>query len=333
MNPFKFNIIFQGSVGEFEKLKKKATENPLNHLSFYRDNSGDPLQNLGLELNQNGALVVLPENLESLTQLQLFLSQLKLDTPARSFEMKKACEFRPGQKLYWPCFRGQRVEQIRPQNLADFADALVASALFYYPQGFLIKNKNQVDFMPVYVPADSKREGPLQKALFLDRDGVVIKDAGYHVDAQKLELIPETLELMRKASSQGYLIVVLTNQSGIARGFFTQQQVELLHRELDQRLQAEGVSVAGWFSSPYHFKKGEGVFKKHSLTRKPGPGLVLQALEKWPIDLSASLMIGDKPSDDLDVVSLRTFHLQGAYELEGVVSPVLNSALEALDHL
>lgn len=333
MGPFNVNVLFQGSSDEYEHLQKQALTYGRGELKFEFLGPESLLMERARELNNESALIILVAKAPtSLVKLQVFISQLEEKTAAQGFEMVRFENFTSEQKLFWPISQGQDVQAVQQKDRANLADALVPSGLFYYPRGYL-QGKDRQEVAPLYVPGMTQSPPPLQKALFLDRDGVVIKDAGYHVDPNKIEFIPETLELMTEASLQGHLILILTNQSGVARGLFEWDQVDELHQALEVKLQERGVDVNGWFTSPYHFKSGQGRYKKHSLTRKPGAGLVLEALEKWPIDLSASLMIGDKPSDDLDIPGLKTLHLKGAYDLCGVSSPVISSPLEALEYL
>jgi|GEM_PF-519349 D-glycero-D-manno-heptose 1,7-bisphosphate phosphatase len=336
----KINVLIHGRCANLNGVKRACADFGLTHLSFYQLDEKESLCIKAKELNREDPVILILGPTLCLGKLQVFLSQLRPNKAGRSFELIESKDFSSEILLYWPSLEGEAYTEISNQSLDVYADALLPSTYSCFPKNFLCRNQaDQIEKifdgseLPVFIPRQAYEDKSLKKALFLDRDGVVIKDAGYNVDPEKLELIPETLELMKSASSLGYLVVILTNQSGVARGLFNQTQVDELHDHLHQKLKEHDIYVDGWFSSPYHFEKGLGDYKKHSLTRKPCPGLVLQALERWPIDLSASLMVGDKPSDDLDIPSLETVHLKGDYDLSLVKAPIVHSAQELINHL
>lgn len=165
-----------------------------------------------------------------------------------------------------------------------------------------------------------------RKALFLDRDGIINQDFGYVFSFDKFQIIPEILELIRYMRKRGYLIVVLTNQSGIERDYYRDYHVDSLHLEIDEFLMSQGISkIDAWYYCP-------------SLTgemRKPNPGMLLQAAKELGIDLSQSLMLGDKESDVLLNDLPRYFLIKGKYPYqeklkEGVV--VFNHHRECLEY-
>jgi D-glycero-D-manno-heptose 1,7-bisphosphate phosphatase len=136
-----------------------------------------------------------------------------------------------------------------------------------------------------------------KKALFLDRDGVINHDSGYTSNADDFKFIDGVFELCRVARQLDYLLIVVTNQAGIGRGYYTEQDFLTLTAWMSERFEAEGAPLTDVFYCPDHPEYGVGDFKKDSFDRKPNPGMLLRANEKYGIDFSRSMMIGDKVSD------------------------------------
>ena len=126
-----------------------------------------------------------------------------------------------------------------------------------------------------------------RRALFLDRDGTVNLDRHYVHRIEDFEPVPGIFELCAAASSKGYALVVVTNQSGIERGYFTLEQYEALTAHMRNLFAQHGAPLLDVLCCP---------FLNHP-DRKPNPGMFLKAAEKWGIDLAASVSLGDKPRD------------------------------------
>ncbi|WP_461530854.1 D-glycero-alpha-D-manno-heptose-1,7-bisphosphate 7-phosphatase [Pseudomonas sp. 210_17 TE3656] len=135
------------------------------------------------------------------------------------------------------------------------------------------------------------------RALFLDRDGVINHDAGYTSSKENFHFIDGIFDLCRAARQSGYLLIVVTNQAGIGRGYYTEQDFLLLSDWMCKRFEEEGAPITEVFYCPYHPEHGVGHYKMDSVDRKPNPGLLLKASEKYDLDMLGSLMIGDKASD------------------------------------
>ena len=135
------------------------------------------------------------------------------------------------------------------------------------------------------------------RALFLDRDGVINHDAGYTSIAENFKFIDGIFDLCRAAKQLGYLIIVVTNQAGIGRGYYAEVDFLELTEWMCERFKSEGAPITEVFYCPYHPEYGVGDYKKESFDRKPNPGMILRAAEKYKIDLEQSIMIGDKDSD------------------------------------
>lgn len=137
----------------------------------------------------------------------------------------------------------------------------------------------------------------LRKAAFLDRDGVINRDKAYVHRWEDFEFIPDAIEGMRRLQDAGYALVVVTNQSGIARGYYTEAQYQTLTAALRQELGVQGIHLDGVYHCPHHPQGSKPHLAIDCNCRKPAPGLVLQAARELGLSLPDSLLIGDKPSD------------------------------------
>ena len=135
------------------------------------------------------------------------------------------------------------------------------------------------------------------KVLFLDRDGVINKNIGYVHSIQNFIWLKNVKKAIKYAYTKKYLIIVISNQSGVARGFYTENDVKKLHKEINKQLRKINCKIHDFFYCPYHPKYGSKKYKKDSFLRKPNPGMILKAIKKWNIDKSKSIMIGDQKTD------------------------------------
>jgi D-glycero-D-manno-heptose 1,7-bisphosphate phosphatase len=137
----------------------------------------------------------------------------------------------------------------------------------------------------------------LRRAVFLDRDGTVNVDFDYVHRAEQFEFIPGAAEAIRMLREAGFVVIVVTNQSGIGRGYYDEAAVETLHRYMDAELAKAGTTVDGYYFCPHHPHKGIGKYLMECDCRKPLPGRLLRAADEFSIDLSRSYLVGDKLSD------------------------------------
>lgn len=129
-----------------------------------------------------------------------------------------------------------------------------------------------------------------QKAIFFDRDGTLIYDEHYLNDYKKIRYLPEVFETLLQLKQVGFVFVVVTNQSGIARGLVTEEQMHKIHEVMIKDFKEHDIEFLDFYFSPHLPDSGHPY-------RKPNPGMLLAAAEKYNIDLSLSWMIGDKMGD------------------------------------
>jgi D-glycero-D-manno-heptose 1,7-bisphosphate phosphatase len=134
-------------------------------------------------------------------------------------------------------------------------------------------------------------------AIFFDRDGVLNEDDGYVYEIAKLKWIDGAREAVKAANDAGYLVFVVTNQSGVARGFFDEQHVQALHTWMAADLAKIGARVDAFEYCPNHPDAVIERYREASPRRKPAPGMITDLLERFPVDLGRSILIGDKPTD------------------------------------
>lgn len=137
----------------------------------------------------------------------------------------------------------------------------------------------------------------MNKAVFLDRDGTLIKDIPYLKDPKGVAIIGRALPALRMLQDQGYKLIIITNQSGIGRGLITEEEYEKVEERLDEILQTNNITLTATYYSPYHPEKAKGEYLQDSDCRKPKPGMILKGMKDHDIDPKNAVMIGDKISD------------------------------------
>ncbi len=140
-------------------------------------------------------------------------------------------------------------------------------------------------------------QGTVKAAAFLDRDGVINIDRGYVFRREDFEFVPGTLDAARELKSMGLALVVVTNQSGIARGYYGPEQFHALTDWMKETFAAHGAALDGVYFCPHHPTEGEAPYRQPCQCRKPAPGLLLDAARDLDIDLRRSVLFGDKASD------------------------------------
>jgi heptosyltransferase-2 len=134
-------------------------------------------------------------------------------------------------------------------------------------------------------------------AVFFDRDGVLNVDKGYTYREDDFEWMPGAIEAIKQLNDKGHYVFCVTNQSGVARGYYSEGDVQKLHSWMNEELANHGTHIDAFYYCPHHPDFGDETYRKACLCRKPEPGLVLQALADWNVDKDESFLIGDKDSD------------------------------------
>ena len=134
------------------------------------------------------------------------------------------------------------------------------------------------------------------KALFVDRDGVINKEKDYVWQVEDFEFLPGVFEALREAMAKGYRIIIITNQAGIGRGYYSEEDFHHLTEWMLHKFRDQGVEVTAVYFDPYH-PEGVGKYRKESLRRKPNPGMIFEAARDHHLDLRQSALAGDKLSD------------------------------------
>lgn len=137
----------------------------------------------------------------------------------------------------------------------------------------------------------------LRPAVFLDRDGTINVEKSYLIDPAEFEFIPGVPAALKRLQDAGFLLVVVTNQAGVGRGYFSLGDVGKLHDFMESLLAEEGVVLSGIYSCPHHPTEAVGQYLQKCRCRKGEPGMLFQAARDLGIDLSRSFMVGDKEAD------------------------------------
>ena len=130
------------------------------------------------------------------------------------------------------------------------------------------------------------------KAIFLDRDGVINKEVSHLSDPEDFEFIPGSIEALKLLKQKDFLLIVITNQAGIARGIFTEETLKLIHHKMIKILEQNNIKLDDIYYCPHHPE-----FTGPCDCRKPKPGMILKAQTKYNIDLTKSFMVGDTLND------------------------------------
>lgn len=157
----------------------------------------------------------------------------------------------------------------------------------------------------------------MNKALFLDRDGVINEDCHYPYKPEQIVFKDGIFDLCLFAAQKGYLIVVVTNQAGVAKGRFTEEDVRSLHKWMGEQFKKKGIRIASFYFCPFHVDAVHDRYRVDSEYRKPAPGMILQAVKEHDIDLAKSVMVGDKESDRIAVEGLKSLVLKSRYVQTG----------------
>lgn len=155
---------------------------------------------------------------------------------------------------------------------------------------------------------------PRRPAVFIDRDGTISEEVGYVNHPSRFRIFPYAAEAVRLLNDAGWLAILVTNQAGVARGYFTEDLIAVVHDHLRGELEAGGARLDAVYYCPHHPSVGEAPYRARCDCRKPQPGLILRAARDFEIDLQRSWMIGDRPSD---TELARNANVNAAFVLSG----------------
>jgi D-glycero-D-manno-heptose 1,7-bisphosphate phosphatase len=140
-------------------------------------------------------------------------------------------------------------------------------------------------------------EQPLRPALYLDRDGIINEDTNFLYKWEDCRFVPGIVSLIATANRLGYAVIVVTNQSGIGRGMYTEEDFHVLMERMTAELAAQGARLDAVYFSPFHPVHGIGKYQREDDSRKPSPGMLLRAAQEHGLDPARSVMVGDRCSD------------------------------------
>ncbi|MFC1989493.1 D-glycero-alpha-D-manno-heptose-1,7-bisphosphate 7-phosphatase [Chloroflexota bacterium] len=137
----------------------------------------------------------------------------------------------------------------------------------------------------------------MERAVFLDRDGTIIEDIGYPHERSKIKFLPGASKAVRLLNENGFKVIIITNQAGVARGYFTEETVKEINRYIQESLAKERAIIDMIYYCPHHIEGVVEEYRKECYCRKPNPGMIEQAAHEFGINLENSFVIGDKNSD------------------------------------
>jgi len=133
----------------------------------------------------------------------------------------------------------------------------------------------------------------MEKAIFVDKDCTLIPDIPYNVDPARISLMPHVLPGLKRLQKEGYLLIIISNQSGVAKGHFEERELTKVIQKIVELLAAGKVNMHDFYYCPHHPDGKVKFYARECECRKPKPGLLLRAARDWKIDLPSSWMIGD----------------------------------------
>jgi len=174
-------------------------------------------------------------------------------------------------------------------------------------------------------PVNSNTRRP---AAFLDRDGILNEDIGYAHQPDQIIWIPGAMEAVKLLNYSGFHVFVVTNQAGVARGYYTEEDVNALHDWMRRRLASFGARIDDFRFSPFHPEFDDGRFSHLAHWRKPAPGMLIDLMKNWPVETQRSFMIGDRNSD---VAAARSAGLSGHLFTGGNLLSAIQRILASVD--
>ncbi|HKO60566.1 MAG TPA: HAD family hydrolase [Pyrinomonadaceae bacterium] len=154
----------------------------------------------------------------------------------------------------------------------------------------------------------------MKTAVFIDRDGTLSEEVGYINHPERFRLFPYTAEAIKRLNDNGWLAIVTTNQAGVARGYFSEEMIQTVHKAMEEELAAAGARLDAIYYCAHHPSVGEPPYRFDCDCRKPKPGLITRAINDLKIDVANSWMVGDRYSD---IELARNAGVKSAFVLSG----------------
>ncbi len=154
----------------------------------------------------------------------------------------------------------------------------------------------------------------MKRAVFIDRDGTISEEVGYINHPSRFRVFPYAAAAIKHLNENGWLAIVVTNQAGVARGYFTEEMITTVHAEMTSTLKREGARLDAVYYCAHHPSVGDPPYRFDCDCRKPKPGLIIRAVKDFDIDLAGSWMVGDRYSD---VELARNAGVQSMFVLSG----------------
>ncbi|WP_297277042.1 HAD-IIIA family hydrolase [uncultured Brachyspira sp.] len=174
--------------------------------------------------------------------------------------------------------------------------------------------ENTLYGIPAYFADESKK---VNKALFLDRDGILMEDVGYIGTVDRVKIKKEFIDIVKYANKQGYITIVTTNQAGVSYNYYSNEDVNKVHNYIYEEYKKYDAIIDDFYYCPYHIKGNVEPYNILSVLRKPEAAMHLLASKKYNIDLFNSFMIGDRDTDIIKIPYLKTLLIEtDVYEIE-----------------
>ena len=161
--------------------------------------------------------------------------------------------------------------------------------------------------VPLYIPNQNKK---INKALFLDRDGILMEDLGYVGSIDRVKIKKEFVDIVKYAKEKCFITIVATNQAGVSYGYYGEEEVQKVHKYIYEEYKKRGALIDDFYYCPYHIKSASKKYNIVSTMRKPEAGMHLLAAKKYNINLSESFMIGDRDTDIIKIPYLKTLLIE-----------------------
>lgn len=197
-----------------------------------------------------------------------------------------------------------RLKADSEQGNIGFANDFVDTGVIYLAPEDCKKEIADIDFVHDYLPMGDVF---FRKAVFLDRDGVLIEDTDYPGKKEDVIFKNDVLPFLKMMKEDGFEFVVVTNQSGIGRGKYSESDFKETTKYIEQHYTNLGIDIMKTYHCPFHVDASVEKYRRESGDRKPAPGMILRASEEFAIDLSKSIMVGDNFSDRIHLSALKSF--------------------------